>query len=97
METREEKIKKAESNLREMDSKLLSTIILLTDLLLPKEELSKSEIDRNEKCLEIIDLFMSLSPNFQDYVAQQVREASKLQTLFIEDVRKSLKQHKQRC
>ncbi|MGO0862234.1 hypothetical protein, partial [Clostridioides difficile] len=68
--------------------------LLLTELSLPKSELSKSEIDRNEKCLEVIDLFMSLSPNFQDYVVQQVREASKLQTLFIGDIRKSLKQHK---
>ncbi|MCC0736680.1 hypothetical protein KGF36_18825 [Clostridioides sp. ZZV14-6009] len=90
METREEKIKRLENILRE-NGELLGIVLLLSDMFLPKSELSKTQIARKEKCIEVIDLFMKLTPDFQDYALQQIKGLQNLQTSFIDEIRKNLR------
>ncbi|EGT4846759.1 TPA: helix-turn-helix domain-containing protein [Clostridioides difficile] len=78
-----DKIKQVESKLKEADSNLLNTILLLTNIAISKDKLNKKEIDRNEKCIELINFFIQLTPDFQNYILQQIKELQKLQTSFI--------------
>ncbi|HBF1879829.1 TPA: helix-turn-helix transcriptional regulator [Clostridioides difficile] len=82
-----DKIKQVESKLKEVDSKLLDTILLLTNISISKDKLNKKEINRNEKYIEMIDLFTQLTPDFQNYALQQIKELQKLQTSFIKGVK----------
>ncbi|EGT4205781.1 XRE family transcriptional regulator [Clostridioides difficile] len=86
-----DKIKQVKNKLKEVDSKLLDTILLLTNISLPKDKLNKKEININEKYIEMIDLFTQLTPEFQNYALQQMKELQKLQTLFIDEVGKNLR------
>ncbi|HBF4976905.1 hypothetical protein C4T51_08670 [Clostridioides difficile] len=86
-----DKIKQVESKLKEVDSKLLNTILLLTNISIPKDKLNEKEINRNEKYIELINMFTQLTPDFQNYALQQMKELQKLQTLFIDEVRENLR------
>lgn len=76
-----------ESKLKEADSNLLNTILLLTSVTISKDKLNKKEINRNEKYIELIDLFTQLTPDFQNYALQQMKELQKLQNPFIKGVK----------
>ncbi|MET1834219.1 helix-turn-helix transcriptional regulator [Clostridioides difficile] len=82
-----DKIKQVESKLKEADSNLLNTILLLTSVTISKDKLNKKEINRNEKYIELIDLFTQLTPDFQNYALQQMKELQKLQNPFIKGVK----------
>ncbi|EQG38298.1 TPA: helix-turn-helix transcriptional regulator [Clostridioides difficile] len=82
-----DKIKQVESKLKEVDSKLLNTILLLTNISIPKDKLNEKEINRNEKYIELINIFTQLTPDFQNYALHQIKELQKLQISFIKDVK----------
>ncbi|HGM3507057.1 TPA: helix-turn-helix domain-containing protein [Clostridioides difficile] len=82
-----DKIKQVESKLKEVDSKLLNTILLLINISIPKDKLNEKEINRNEKYIELINIFTQLTPDFQNYALHQIKELQKLQISFIKGVK----------
>ncbi|EGT4186800.1 TPA: helix-turn-helix domain-containing protein [Clostridioides difficile] len=81
------------TKIKEKDIKLIISTFKVSETWLRegKGEIFKKGYEDDKKIAEITTLFMKLTPSLQDYALQQIKDLEKLQTLFIKDIRKSLK------